>query len=145
MRHVAWHHGEPAWPEPCRRMIGHLGQDGAADDDQLLFSSMRMPRDTHSGGAFKIHVEGPAFGSPVSSADDRHFTSLSGENCTDRSGITMLVNELAARVVPLGECSDACHQCQIDLLFHTPLQICPTVPKDRSVTFELTTGRVRER
>src|ERR1700736_2854874 len=40
----------------------------------------------HPAGGFRIHVEGPVLGSPVSSADDRHFTSPSGENCTDRNG-----------------------------------------------------------
>jgi len=49
MRHVAPHHGKSAWREPCGLMIGHLGQDGAADDDQLLFGRMEMPRNHASG------------------------------------------------------------------------------------------------
>src|SRR5258708_25187360 len=58
---------------------------------------------THPGGAFKINVEGPAVGSPVSMADDRHFTSLSGENCTDPRGFTVPVAEPSARLAPLAK------------------------------------------
>src|SRR5260221_12889262 len=58
---------------------------------------------THPGDAFKTHVEGPAFGSPVSIADDRHFTSLSGENCTVPRGFTVPVAEPSARLAPLAK------------------------------------------
>ena len=40
MRHAAPHDGKPTWPEPCGPVIRHLGQDGAVDDDQLLFGGM---------------------------------------------------------------------------------------------------------
>src|SRR5258707_84636 len=41
---------------------------------------------TQPDGAFRTKVEGPVAGLPVSTADDRHFTSASGRNCTDESG-----------------------------------------------------------
>src|ERR1700719_4355468 len=56
---------------------------------------------THPGDAFKIKVERPAVGSPVSTADNRHFTSLSGENFTDKSGLMVPVAVTSARVAPL--------------------------------------------
>ena len=80
MRHVARHHGKPARPEPRGGMINHLSEDRAANDDQLLFRSMEMPWNHASERSLQDPREGPAVGSPASTADDRHFTSLSGEN-----------------------------------------------------------------
>src|ERR1700732_5374311 len=57
---------------------------------------------THLGGAFRIKVERPVVGSPVSTADNRHFTSLSGENFTDKSGLMLPVAVFSARVPRLG-------------------------------------------
>src|SRR5882757_3437186 len=55
---------------------------------------------THPEGAFRINVEGPAAGLPVSMAEDRHFTSLSGKNCTAESGRRVPVAGLWATAVP---------------------------------------------
>src|ERR1700736_4356381 len=91
VRHVASHHRKPSSPEPGRRMIGHLDHHDAANDDQLLLGGVGMPRHHASGGAFRIHVDGPVKGSPVSSADARHATSRSGANGTDPKGFTVPV------------------------------------------------------
>src|SRR5580700_5604754 len=56
---------------------------------------------THPGDAFKIKVERPVVGSPASTADNRHFTSLSGENFTDKRGLMVPVAASSARVAPL--------------------------------------------
>src|SRR6478672_5883650 len=55
---------------------------------------------THPGGAFRIHVDGPVKGSPVSSADARHVTSRSGANGTDPKGFTVPVIASSARTPP---------------------------------------------
>jgi hypothetical protein len=55
---------------------------------------------THPGGAFRIHVDGPVTGSPVSSADGRHATSRSGANGTDPKGFTVPVIASSARTPP---------------------------------------------
>src|SRR5260370_37342445 len=44
---------------------------------------------THPEGAFRIKVDGPVAGLPVSMAEDRHLTSLSARNCTDESGASL--------------------------------------------------------
>src|SRR6266404_631905 len=56
---------------------------------------------THPGDAFKISVERPVVGSPVSIADDRHCTSLSGKNFTDERGLMVPVAVSSARAAPL--------------------------------------------
>jgi hypothetical protein len=56
---------------------------------------------THPGDAFKIKVERPVFGLPVSTADNRHFTSLSGENVTEERGLMVPVVVSSARAAPL--------------------------------------------
>src|SRR5882757_770568 len=48
-----------------------------------------------------MKVDGPVVGSPVSSADNRHFTSLSGENFTDERGLSVPVAASSARAAPL--------------------------------------------
>src|ERR1700732_3979777 len=55
---------------------------------------------THPGDAFKIKVERPVVGSPVSIADNRHFTSLSRENFTDKRGLMVPVVASSARAAP---------------------------------------------
>src|ERR1700704_1023457 len=55
---------------------------------------------THSEGAFRIKVDGPAAGLPVSMAEDRHLTSLSARNCTDGSGASLPIAGPWARAVP---------------------------------------------
>jgi hypothetical protein len=101
MWHVAPHHGKSACPEPRRWMAGHLGQDRATNDNELLFGCMVVPRHDASGGAFKIKVEGPLVGSPVSSAEDRHFTSLSGKNRTDERDLIVPIAASSASAGPL--------------------------------------------
>src|SRR5689334_17777944 len=60
MCHVASHHRNPSGSEPCRRMVGHLGKHGAADDDQLLLRRMVMPG--HHTGRRRFQYEaGRAF------------------------------------------------------------------------------------
>src|ERR1700730_7586014 len=100
MGHAASHHRKSSWPKPCGLMIGHLREDGAANDDQLLFGHMKVPRNHASRGAFNSSVERPVIGSPVSIAEDRHFTSLSGENWTDDSGLMVPVAIPSARATP---------------------------------------------
>jgi hypothetical protein len=55
---------------------------------------------THPGRAFRIHVDGPVKGSPVSSADARHATSRSGANGTDPKGFTVPVMANSAKTPP---------------------------------------------
>src|SRR5450755_1054986 len=55
---------------------------------------------THPEGASRIKVDGPVAGLPVSMAEDRHFTSLSGRNCTDDSGRKMPIAGPWARAAP---------------------------------------------
>jgi hypothetical protein len=63
----------------------------------------------------KISVERPVVGSPLSIADCRHFTSLSGENFTDVDGARCpIFGEGRAA----DEDSDACRQRPVRLLFH---------------------------
>ena len=81
-------------------MIGHLGQDGAANDDQLLLGRVEMPRNHASGGGLQDKSERPVVGSPVSSADNRHSTSLSRENFTDKRGFMVPVAVSSARAAP---------------------------------------------
>src|SRR5882757_7404493 len=47
-----------------------------------------------------MKVDGPVVGSPVSSADNRHFTSLSGENFTDERGLRVPVAASSASAAP---------------------------------------------
>src|SRR5258705_11324984 len=53
VRHVASHHRKPSWPEPGRRMIGHLRHHSAANDDQLLLGGAGMPRHNATGGCLQ--------------------------------------------------------------------------------------------
>src|ERR1700730_4035178 len=55
---------------------------------------------TQPEGAFRINVEGPVAGLPVSMAEDRHLTSLSGRNCTDESGASVPIAGPWARAAP---------------------------------------------
>src|SRR6266852_3231864 len=69
---------------------------------------------THPGDAFKIKVERPVVGSPVSSADNRHFTSLSGENFTDKRGLMVPLAVSSARAAPLMK--TASHAASVQLV-----------------------------
>src|SRR5712691_7224302 len=69
---------------------------------------------THPGDAFKIKVERPVVGSPVSTADNRHFTSLSCENFTDERGLMAPVAESSASAAPLMK--TARHAASIQLI-----------------------------
>ena len=82
-------------------MTGHLGQDPPTNDNELLFGRMVVPRHHASGVAFKMKVEGPLVGSPVSSAEDRHFTSLSGENRTDERDLIVPIAAASATAGPV--------------------------------------------
>src|SRR4029077_8568329 len=55
---------------------------------------------THPEGAFRIKVDGPVAGLPVSMAEDRHLTSLSGRNCTDESGASLPIAGSCAWAIP---------------------------------------------
>jgi hypothetical protein len=77
---------------------------------------------THPEGAFNIQVEGPIVASPVSMADDKHFTSLSGANCTDRSGFIVPVADSSARVASLAKTAMHTIRAWPIFLFHlTPI------------------------
>src|SRR5437899_7951072 len=54
----------------------------------------------HPEGAFRIKVDGPVAGLPVSMAEDRHLTSLSARNCTDGSGANLPIAGPWARATP---------------------------------------------
>src|SRR3954462_7149402 len=56
---------------------------------------------THPRDAFRINVECPVAGSPVSTADDRHLTSVSRANRTDASGLIAPVTASSASTGPL--------------------------------------------
>src|SRR3954452_2593753 len=56
---------------------------------------------THPRDAFRINVERPVAGSPVSTADDRHLTSVSGANRTVESGLMAPVAVSSASTGPL--------------------------------------------
>jgi hypothetical protein len=71
VRHVASHHGKPSWPEPGRRMIGHLHHHDAANDDQLLLGGVRMPRYEAPRGCSGSTSTGPS-GGPRSRAPMRN-------------------------------------------------------------------------
>jgi hypothetical protein len=72
MRHVARHHRESAWPKPRGRMIGHLGQNCAANDDQLLFGGMEMLRNHASWGC--LQDQGRATSRRITAFDRRQQT-----------------------------------------------------------------------
>src|SRR5690349_19518027 len=101
VRHLGSHHGKSSWPEPGRRMIGHLSQHGATNDNQLLLGRVGMPGHDASGARLQDpRRRGPVNGSPVSSADARHATSRSGANGTDPKGFTVPVMANSAKTPP---------------------------------------------
>src|SRR6202043_713452 len=53
MGYAASHHRKSSWPKPCGLMIGHFREDGAANDDQLLFGRMKVPRNHASRGCLQ--------------------------------------------------------------------------------------------
>jgi hypothetical protein len=134
MRHVARHHGKPAWPEPRGGMINHLSEDGAANDDQLLFRSMGMPWNHASGRRLQDPRRGTGRRIPGLDCRRQAFHVVIRRKLNGLEGLHDPSCQAFGQRRPAGEDSDACHQCPNKLLFHTaPDRLQASRSRTRSV------------